>query len=159
LSSHRERRIPFKATVKPTKCDLERFITIHEPSTPYPAPPEPSSKLQSSLSLRRKITRQLPIIQSPRNTIKLQHQLINLPIRIQLDEVETTHAVSRRGDSVELPVPDDLVAARGADVEGFDIGDGWATDDAADPFGFIGREAGAGQLVAQSRVSGQVGGF
>lgn len=98
------------------------------------------------LSLSSVVARQLAIIKTPRNAVELEIQLRDLALLVEREEVEAPDAVSGFRDVVELPVPDDLVRAGRANVEGVDA-EGWRlAKDTGDPFLLVGRCAVAGQL-------------
>lgn len=100
----------------------------------------------SNLSLSSKVARQLTIVQTPSNRIELQIQLSDLALPVQGEQVETTYTVDGTSDLVELPVPDDLVAACDADEESIDVR-GWRlAEDASDPLLLVGSRTVAGDL-------------
>lgn len=108
------------------------------------------AQLTRSLS-NRTSSGDLAVIQTPSNRVKLQVELVDLPLAIvehDADQVKAADTVGSARNGVELEVPDDLVAAGRANVQGLDARGGWLLeDDALDPFGLGGGLASAVELT------------
>lgn len=81
----------------------------------------------------------IPGIETPRNTVKLEVQRLDLQLRVifalHVEKVEASDGVLRATDTREDPTPKDAVAGD-EDFEGVEALDRWRVDDALGP-GFL----------------------